>query len=99
DCRIEDRSMLTTKANRAYRDPADNVQRASLVSGERPNVFVTSVANIGPGEDITVEIGYQDAVRYESGVFSLRFPMVVAPRYTPAPAERPDAEVANAPRP
>ncbi|MGE5766183.1 MAG: VIT domain-containing protein, partial [Bacteroidota bacterium] len=97
--RIEGRIMEKAEAERAYRAAADNGQRASLVSGERPNVFVTSVANIGPGEDITVEIGYQDAVRYESGVFSLRFPMVVAPRYSPALPERPDAEVAAMPQP
>ena len=29
-----------------------------------PNIFTTSVANIGPGEAITVEIQYQDTVRY-----------------------------------
>ena len=92
---VEGRIMEKAEAQRAYREAADNGQRASLVSGERPNVFVTSVANIGPGEDITVEIGFQDAVGYENGVFALRFPMVVAPRYTPAPA----ADIAEAPAP
>lgn len=94
--RVEGRIMEKAEAERAYREAAANGQRASLVSGERPNVFVTAVANIGPGEDITVEIGFQDAVRYDSGVFSLRFPMVVAPRYTPAPD---NAEIAEAPVP
>jgi Ca-activated chloride channel family protein len=84
--RVEGRIMEKAEAERAYREAADNGQRASLVSGERPNVFVTAVANIGPGEDITVEIGYQDTVAYENGSFALRFPMVVAPRYMPAPA-------------
>src|SRR3546814_6463153 len=93
--RIEGRILEKAEAERAYRAAADNGQRASLVSGERPNVFVTAVANIGPGEDITVEIGFQDAVRYENGVFALRFPMVVAPRYTPAPV----ADIAEAPAP
>src|SRR3546814_14797084 len=65
--RIEGRILEKAEAERAYRAAADNGQRASLVSGERPNVFVTAVANIGPGEDITVEIGFQDAVRYENG--------------------------------
>src|SRR3546814_18808556 len=83
--RIEGRIMEKAEAERAYRAAAGNGQRASLVSGERPNVFVTAVANIGPGEAITVEIGFQDAVRYENDVFALRFPMVVAPRHTPAP--------------
>src|SRR3546814_1545336 len=58
--RIEGRILEKAEAERAYRAAADNGQRASLVSGERPNVFVTAVANIGPGEDITVEIGFQD---------------------------------------
>ena len=40
-----------------------------------------SVANIGPNDAITVVIEYQEAVRYERGRFSLRFPMVVGPRY------------------
>ena len=38
------------------------------------NLFTTSVANIGPGERITVEIEYQETVRYENGQFLLRFP-------------------------
>ncbi len=83
--RVAGKIMEKVEAERAYKAAAENGQRASLVSGERPNVFVTSVANIGPGEKITVEIGYQDAVAYENGLFSLRFPMVVAPRYSPAP--------------
>ncbi|MEQ9607718.1 MAG: marine proteobacterial sortase target protein [Kiloniellaceae bacterium] len=94
--RVEGRIMEKAEAERAYKEAAANGQRASLVSGERPNVFVTAVANIGPGEDITVEIGFQDAVTYDNGVFALRFPMVVAPRYTPAPDT---AEVAENPRP
>ncbi|MGF1629986.1 MAG: marine proteobacterial sortase target protein [Kiloniellaceae bacterium] len=93
--RVEGRIMEKAEAERAYREAADNGQRASLVSGERPNVFVTAVANIGPGEDITVEIGFQDTVAYENGTFALRFPMVVAPRYSPAP----EANIAEAPAP
>jgi Ca-activated chloride channel family protein len=97
--RVEGRIMEKAEAERAYREAADNGQRASLVSGERPNVFVTAVANIGPGEDITVEIGYQDSVAYENGTFALRFPMVVAPRYMPAPApEMVEAPAAPAPQ-
>ncbi|HIP79305.1 MAG TPA: marine proteobacterial sortase target protein [Kiloniellaceae bacterium] len=87
DRKVEGRIMEKAEAERAYQAAAASGQRASLVSGERPNVFVTSVANIGPGESITIEIGYQDAVAYENGVFALRFPMVVAPRYSPAPPE------------
>src|SRR5690606_26954210 len=48
---------------------------------ERPNIFTSSVANIGPGETVQIEIEYQQAVRYADGRFGLRFPLVVAPRY------------------
>ena len=94
--RVQGRILEKAEAKRVYQEAAAQGQRASLVSGERPNVFVTSLANIGPGENITVEIGYQDAVAYENGVFSLRFPMVVTPRYTRAPAE-PSPGIAEAP--
>lgn len=80
------------EAKRAYDAAAAAGKRASLLSSERPNVFVTSVANIGPGEEIVIDIEYQDSARYRDGIFSLRFPMVVAPRYTPLeeePRERP----------
>lgn len=59
-------------------------QRAALLGQERPNVFTTEVGNIGPGETVVVEIEYQQLLRYDGGRFSLRFPMVVAPRYVPA---------------
>ncbi len=97
--RVEGRIMEKAEAERAYRAAADSGQRASLVSGERANVFVTSVANIGPGEDIVVEIGFQDTVAYENGAFSLRFPMVVAPRYMPAPEVAPEVAGLPARRP
>ncbi len=40
--RVEGRIMEKAEAERAYQAAAENGQRASLVSGERPNVFVTS---------------------------------------------------------
>lgn len=58
-------------------------KRASLVSQERPNMFTTEVANLAPNEKLVVEISYQETIKYDDGVFSLRFPLVVAPRYIP----------------
>lgn len=58
---------------------------ASLLEQERPNIFTNSVANIGPGETVVVQIEYQEAIRSTSGTYSLRLPLVVAPRYNPAP--------------
>jgi Ca-activated chloride channel homolog len=58
-------------------------KKASLLEQNRPNLFTTSVANIGPGEVVKVELRYQQDVRYDSGRFSLAFPATVTPRYIP----------------
>jgi Ca-activated chloride channel homolog len=70
-------------AKQAYEAAKDAGQKASLVEQERPNIFTNSVANIGPHESIVVRIEYQETVKQDSGVYSLRFPLVVAPRYNP----------------
>jgi Ca-activated chloride channel family protein len=71
------------EAKKAYERARDAGQRAALLEQERPNIFTTSVANIGPQQKIVVEIEYQQTLKYDSGRFSLRFPMVVGPRYIP----------------
>ncbi|BAM86603.1 conserved hypothetical protein [Bradyrhizobium oligotrophicum S58] len=58
---------------------------AALTEQERPNIFTNSLANIGPGETVVVQIEYQQPVAQAAGEFSLRVPLVVAPRYNPAP--------------
>jgi Ca-activated chloride channel homolog len=60
-------------------------QAAALVEQERPNMFTNSVANIGPREIVVVQIEYQEAIKQTAGTYSLRLPLVVAPRYNPAP--------------
>ena len=71
------------EAKKVYEQAKQEGKRASLIEQERPNVFTTSVANVAPGDKITVEIEYQESVRYDLGTYSLRFPMVVGPRYIP----------------
>ncbi len=80
---IEGQIREKETARKEYQQARDSGKKASLVEQERPNIFTTSVANIAPEEEITVEIEYQQTVRYDSGEFRLRFPMVVAPRYIP----------------
>jgi Ca-activated chloride channel homolog len=59
---------------------------AALLDQERPNIFTQSVANILPGEQITVTISYLQSLEYENGAYQFVFPMVVAPRYIPGDA-------------
>ena len=70
-------------ARRIYEQARDNGQRASLVEQERPNMFTTSVANIGPGETIIIQIEYQDVARLRDGTFEMRIPLGLTPRYIP----------------
>ena len=71
------------QAKKLYAAAKREGRKASLIEQERPNMFTTSVANIGPKETITIEIEYQETVHYDHAQFSLRFPMVVGPRYIP----------------
>ena len=86
---IEGRILEREEAKRVYEQAAAEGRKASLLTSKRPNVFVTSVANIGPGETVSIAIEYQDRVAFTDGLFELRFPMVVAPRYEPGPAGPP----------
>ena len=76
---IEERA----EAKKIYEQAKQSGKKASLLEQERPNIFTASVANIGPGEIVSVTIEYQESLSYSQGEFSLRFPMVVGPRYIP----------------
>jgi Ca-activated chloride channel homolog len=71
-------------ARRTYEAAREQGQRAALVEQRRPNLFTTAVANIPPNGEVQVEIEYQQTLRWRDEQFSLRFPMAVTPRYTPA---------------
>ncbi len=77
--RIEKRET----ARKIYEEAKTEGKKAGLVEQLRPNMFTNSVANIGPGETVLVQIEYQAPVSETNGVFSLRLPLVVGPRYTP----------------
>lgn len=71
------------EARQTFERAKSEGKKASLLEQSRPNLFTTSVANIGPGESVKVELSYQQDVRYDSGHFSLAFPATVTPRYIP----------------
>ena len=73
------------EAREIYEQAKATGQKAALTEQERPNIFTNSVANIGPHETVVVQIEYQEPVRQSGDEFSLRVPLVVAPRYSPAP--------------
>jgi len=71
------------EAKKIYEQAKAEGKKAALLEQERPNIFTTSVAGIHPQGTVGVRIEYQRELDYRDGVFSLRFPMVVAPRYIP----------------
>lgn len=82
---IEGQIKPRQEAREIYEQAKAEGKKTALLEQQRPNIFTNQVANIGPGETIVVQIEYQQTVHQSGGEFSLRFPMVVAPRYNPAP--------------
>ncbi len=73
------------EAKAIYEQAKAEGRKAALVEQERPNMFMHSVANIGPGETVVVQLEWQQTVPFADDRFSLRLPLVVAPRYNPKP--------------
>ncbi|HUF77910.1 MAG TPA: marine proteobacterial sortase target protein, partial [Thermoanaerobaculia bacterium] len=80
---IEGEIREREEAAAVYEQARREGRRASLVEQERPNLFTTSVANLGPDEEVEVVLFYQEELRYDSGRFALRLPLVAPPRYVP----------------
>ncbi len=75
------------EARKIYEDAKKQGKTAALLDQDRPNIFTQSVANIGPGEEVIIDISYVETLSYNDGIYEFVFPMVVGPRYMPgAPA-------------
>ncbi len=90
EMRIGDRIIQSVvkereEAKQTYERAKSEGRKAALVEQERPNLFTTSVANISPGEVVTVHLEYLDELAYEDGSYALAFPLTFTPRYAPAP--------------
>jgi len=80
---IEGEIREKEKAKKEYEAARVAGKKASLVEQERTNLFTTSIANIGPGEIVSIEIEYLETLKIDEGTFSLRFPLTLTPRYIP----------------
>jgi len=70
-------------AGKVYRAAKQAGRKAALVEQQRPNLFTNRVANIGPGEEISVRLEYVQTVEVSGDTFSLRLPTTITPRYMP----------------
>lgn len=75
------------EAQAIYQAAAAAGQASALVEQNRPNLFRTAVANIGPGETVQVRIGYWQKVDYRDGTFSIALPLTLTPRYAAGDAQ------------
>jgi Ca-activated chloride channel family protein len=72
------------EARKTYEAAKTDGRKATLLTQQRPNMFTTKVANIGPGEEVVVTLEYQQTLQFDSGSLRLRFPLAITPRYSPA---------------
>jgi Ca-activated chloride channel family protein len=80
---IEGEIREKEQAKKAYEAAKVAGKKASLIEQQRANLFTTSVANVAPGETVTIEIEYLETLRYDDESFSIRFPLTITPRYIP----------------
>ncbi len=80
---IEGQIRERAQAKKEYAAAKKEGKKATLFEQERPNMFTTSVAHIGPDETVVVTIEYQQTLRHDDGAFRLRFPLAITPRYIP----------------
>ena len=67
--RIIDAEIKKRKAARELYEQAKSAgQSASLLEQQRPNVFQMNVANILPGDEITVELKYTELADAEENI-------------------------------
>lgn len=80
---IEGRIKERGEAQRSYDNAKQGGYKATLLEQERANMFTTSVANVGPHDEVVVSFEYQETLRYDDGRFHLRLPLAITPRYLP----------------
>ncbi len=81
--RINGRVLEREEAFAAYDDALAAGHGAALLDEERPNVFTASVGNLLPGQKLTVELTWVEALAREGEAIRFALPTVVAPRYVP----------------
>ncbi|MEO8359589.1 MAG: marine proteobacterial sortase target protein [Vicinamibacteria bacterium] len=80
---IEGEIREKEKARQEFEKAAAEGKRATLVEQQRPNLFTSRVANLGPLEELEVEIEYQQTLELAENGVTLRFPLAITPRYMP----------------
>jgi Ca-activated chloride channel homolog len=79
--RIRERKQAVREFDAAKKEG----KSASLLEQSRPNVFTMKIANVLPGDTISVELKYTELLVPTDGVYEFVYPTVVGPRYSEKP--------------
>lgn len=82
---IEAQIRRREQARQEYEQARSEGRAAALLSQHRPNMFTQEVANLMPGARVVITIRYAQSVPRVDGAYELVVPLVVGPRYNPAP--------------
>ena len=85
DTRIVARIKEREKAKQEFESAKRDGKSASLLEESRPNVFTMHVANVLPGDTISVELKYTELLVPTDGAYEFVYPTVVGPRYSEKP--------------
>ncbi len=77
------------EARSTYEAARSHGQTAALLEQQRPNLFSWDVANIRPGDTVTVSLEYAQELVPTGGRYLWEFPMTVGTRYIPGGHEDP----------
>jgi Ca-activated chloride channel family protein len=82
DVRTVARIRERQQAVREFEAAKSEGKSASLLEQSRPNVFSMQVANVMPGDTISVELRYTELLVPTDCVYEFVYPTVVGPRYS-----------------
>ncbi len=83
------------EAKKEYEEAKSEGKSTSLMEQKRPNVFTMDVANIMPGDTVSIELHYTELINPRENIFEFVFPTVVGPRYAPPQESGGDGSVSD----
>ncbi|WP_282171025.1 VIT and vWA domain-containing protein [Ruegeria atlantica] len=78
---IEAQIQQKHEAEQTFETAKQEGKAAALLTQHRPNMFTQNVANLMPGQPITVTLSYVQAVPKIDEAYELVLPLIVGPRY------------------
>lgn len=73
------------RARKEYETAKKEGKSTTLLEQKRPNIFQMNVANIMPGDTISVDMHYTELLIPTEGMYEFVYPTVVGPRYSETP--------------